>query len=63
MRPRDEEGSILLPRQWAAQADFCRVGKNRRLAKDRERKIEISIGWVLVANMGLMTRGLTRLFL
>ena len=60
MRSHDEKGFVLLPRRWVVERTFAWLGRNRRLAKDWERKLEISIGWVLVANIGLMTRKLTR---
>ena len=60
MRPHDEDGFILLPRRWVVERTFAWLGRNRRLAKDWERRIDNSMGWVLVANMGLMTRRLAR---
>ena len=60
MSSRDEKGFVLLPRRWVVERTFAWLGRNRRLVKDWERRVEISIGWVLVANMGLMTRRLAR---
>ena len=60
MRPHDRKGFILLPRRWVVERTFAWLGRNRRLAKDWERKLENSVGWVLVASISLTCKKLTR---
>ena len=54
------EGFVVLPRRWVVERTFAWLGRCRRLAKDRERKIEVSTAWTLIASIRLMTRRLAR---
>ena len=54
------DGFEVLPRRWVVERSFAWLGRCRRLARDRERTIESSTAWTLVASIRLMTRRLAR---
>ena len=54
------EGFAVLPRGWVVERTFAWLGRCRRLAKDRERSIEISTAWATIAHIRILTRRLAR---
>lgn len=59
-RPPGVKGFQLLPRRWVVERSFAWLGRSRRLAKDFEATVESSTGWLLLANLRLLTRRLAR---
>ena len=53
-------GFVVLPRRWVVERTFAWLGRNRRLAKDVERRIETSTAHLYLAAIGLITRRLAR---
>ena len=51
-------GFELLPRRWVVERSFAWLGRNRRLAKDFERLIEVSTAMLAVAIIQLLLRRL-----
>jgi putative transposase len=51
-------GFELLPRRWVVERSFAWLGRNRRLAKDFERRIEVSTAMVVLAIIQLLLRRL-----
>jgi putative transposase len=51
----------VLPRRWVIERSFAWLGRNRRLAKDFERLIEVSTAMVVVAIIQLLIRRLATL--
>ena len=50
----------LLPRRWVIERTFAWLGRNRRLAKDFERLIEVSTAMATLATIQLLIRRLAR---
>jgi putative transposase len=48
------------PRRWVVERTFAWFGRNRRLAKDYERKAASEIAWVMLASIQLLTHRLAR---
>jgi transposase len=57
-RPADLCGFEVLPRRWVIERSFAWLGRNRRLAKDFERLIEVSTAMAVVAIIQLLIRRL-----
>jgi transposase len=49
-----KRGFVLLPRRWAVERSFGRLGRIRRLARDSERLNVTLDGWHWVACMALL---------
>ncbi len=58
-KPKGERGFAVLPRRWAVERTFARLGNFRRLSKDCEELAEASESWVRTAMIHLMLRRLT----
>jgi transposase len=54
------EGFEVLPRRWVVERTFAWLGRNRRLAKDFERKTETAVAWMLIASIKLLTQRLAK---
>ncbi len=54
------EGFEVIPRRWVVERTFAWLGRNRRLAKDFERRVETAVAWILIAHIKLLTRRLAR---
>src|SRR6185295_8156758 len=50
----------VLPRRWVVERTLAWFGRNRRLAKDFERTIASSEGWLYLASVQLLARRLAR---
>lgn len=50
-RSDSAKGFVPLPRRWVVERTFAWLGRNRRLAKDFERKIETAVAWMLIASV------------
>jgi transposase len=57
-RPPATRGFEVLPRRWVIERSFAWLGRNRRLAKDFERLIEVSTAMAVVAIIQLLIRRL-----
>jgi transposase len=57
-RPADLKGFAVLPRRWVVERSFAWLSRNRRLAKDFERLIEVSTAMVILAIIQLLLRRL-----
>lgn len=57
-RPPDLCGFAVLPRRWVIERTFAWLGRNRRLAKDVERRPEASTAMAVVAIIQLLIRRL-----
>ena len=57
-RPPTARGFEVLPRRWVIERSFAWLSRNRRLAKDFERLIEVSTAMVAVAIIQLLLRRL-----
>jgi putative transposase len=57
-RPPAAQGFEVLPRRWVIERRFAWLSRNRRLAKDFERLIEVSAAMVIVAVIQLVIRRL-----
>ena len=53
-RPAGQRGFVALPRRWVAERSFAWLGRNRRLARDYERKPEHAEAMIKVAMIRLM---------
>jgi transposase len=54
-------GFEVLPRRWVVEHTLARLGRCRRLAKDREKLIASAEAWVLIAHIRRVTRYLARI--
>lgn len=54
------QGFEVLPRRWVVERTFAWLGRNRRLAKDFERRVETAVAWILIAHIKLLTRRLAK---
>ena len=52
------KGFVLLPRRWVVERTFAWLGRNRRLAKDFETRLESSTAWLFMVSVQLMARRL-----
>ncbi len=59
-RDREARGFEVLPKRWVVERTFGWLGRNRRLAKDYERKVQTSETLIEVAMIRLMLRRLAR---
>lgn len=59
-RPSDARGFSIQPRRWVVERSFARLGRNRRLGKDYERKVQTSETLIEVAMIRLMPARLGR---
>jgi len=57
-RPPATQGFAVLPRRWAIERSFAWLSRNRRLAKDFERRLEASTAMVVLAIIQLLLRRL-----
>jgi transposase len=57
-RPPGRRGFAVLPRRWVIERSFAWLCRNRRLAKDFERRIEVSTAMVVLAIIQLLIRRL-----
>jgi transposase len=57
-RPAGRSGFAVLPRRWVVERSFAWLSRNRRLAKDFERLIEVSTAMVILAIIQLLLRRL-----
>ena len=57
-RPAAAQGFEVLPRRWVIERSFAWLSRNRRLAKDFERRIEASTAMVVLAIIQLLVRRL-----
>jgi transposase len=57
-RPAGRRGFEVLPRRWVIERSFAWLSRNRRLAKDFERLIEVSTAMVVLAIIQLLIRRL-----
>jgi transposase len=57
-RPAGLCGFTVLPRRWVIERSFAWLSRNRRLAKDFERLIEVSTAMVILAIIQLLLRRL-----
>ena len=48
-RPKDAEGWVKLPIRWTVERTFARLGRCRRLSKDREKSVLSSESFVRLA--------------
>jgi transposase len=60
--PRNSDSSTfeVIPRRWVAERSIAWICRNRRLAKDYERKVQTSECWLKVAMIRLMLKQLGR---
>lgn len=57
-RPRDTKGFIVQPMRWVVERTFGWFGHYRRLARDYERRIDVSLAMITVALIHLLVRRL-----
>lgn len=57
---RTDPGFVVLPRRWVVERTFGWLSRNRRLAKDFETLPEISLAWLHLASVKILTRRLAR---
>ncbi|WP_422928945.1 IS5 family transposase [Singulisphaera sp. PoT] len=53
-RPADNRGWVMLPIRWTVERTFARLGRCRRLSKDREKSVLSSESFVKLAMIQLM---------
>ncbi|AMV39233.1 IS5 family transposase [Planctomyces sp. SH-PL62] len=53
-RPDEARGRVLLPIRWTVERTFARLGRCRRLSKDREKTVLLSEGFIKPAMVQLM---------
>ena len=59
-KPKGGEGFKVAPRRWVVERTFAWMGRCRRLAKDWERTLESSLGWLQMAACRFLMRWLGR---
>ncbi len=59
-RKSDGSGFEVIPRRWVVERSIAWICRNRRLAKDYERKVQTSECWLKVAMIRLMLKRLAR---
>ena len=57
-RPPHMQGFAVLPRRWVIERSFAWLSRNRRLAKDFERRIEAATAMLVIAIIQLLLRRL-----
>jgi putative transposase len=57
-RPAEAQGFAVLSRRWVIERSFAWLSRNRRLARDFERRIEASTAMVVLTIIQLLTRRL-----
>ena len=55
---RSESGFAVQPKRWVVERTFAWLGRNRRLSKDYEQKVQSGEAWILVAMIRLVLRRL-----
>ena len=55
-RPKDAKGFVLLPRRWVVERSFAWLGRNRRLDKDHEQRIETARACLYIASVNILIR-------
>lgn len=55
---RTEAGFAVQPKRWVVERTFAWLGRNRRLSKDYEQKVQSGEAWILVAMIRLVLRRL-----
>jgi len=55
-RPEGVKGFILLPRRWVVERSFAWFGRNRRLNKDCEKRIETVRVCLYIASVNMLIR-------
>lgn len=60
--PRNSGSSTfeVIARRWVAERSIAWIGRNRRMSKDYERKVQTSECWLKVAMIRLMLKRLGR---
>ena len=58
--PRNSDSFEVIPRRWVVERSIAWICRNRRLAKDYERKVQTSECWLKVAMIRLMLKRLER---
>lgn len=58
--PRTVPLFAVVPRRWTVERTFAWLGRYRRLARDYEQRIEVSVATIYAAMVMLMLRRLTR---
>jgi putative transposase len=56
--PEGSKGFVVVSKRWVVERTFAWMGRNRRLSKDYERKIETSEATIKLANIALLLRRL-----
>ena len=59
-RDRETEGFEVIPKRWIVERTFSWVGRNRRMSKDYERRVQTSECLLKVAMIRLILRRLAR---
>ena len=59
-RDKEAKGFKVLPKRWIVERTFGWLGRDRRLGRDYERKVQISKTLIEVAMIRLILRRLTR---
>lgn len=57
-RPRDMKGFVVQPMRWVVERAFGWLGHYRRLARDYERRVDVSLAMITVALLHLLVRRL-----
>jgi putative transposase len=58
--PREVPVFAVVPRRWVVERTFAWLGRNRRLVRDYEQLVEVSVATIYAAMTGLMLRRLAR---
>lgn len=58
VRRRDRHRFVVLPKRWIVERTFAWLGRNRRLAKDYEGRVQTTELLIEIAMIGLMLRRL-----
>ncbi len=59
-RPDDAKGFVVIPKRWVVERTFAWINRNRRLAKDFEKRVDNARAYIFLAMIGLMVRRLAR---
>lgn len=59
-KPRDRSGFQVLPKRWIVERTFAWLVRQRRLARDYERRPETSQSFIYIAMIRLMSRTLSK---
>jgi len=55
-RDREVEGLEVIPKRWIVERTFSWIGRNRRMSKDYERRVQTSECLMEVATIRLILR-------